>query len=172
MPTTSQAETAWPELKQFADLTGEDFVKHPVWINCHVEDYEQPWHEKADEETFRPWSGVLPVSASNGMLLVRAVAQLRDGSHYSGFLSPSFEEGDLGMMQSHVFIDGKQYGFWGSQPGISVGWRQKFYEASGKEPEEIFPIRFTTEAEFARGVTTCVVEGFYWLKGRNIVVEQ
>ncbi len=171
-PMSGKIETGWPDLRQFADLTEDDFIRHPVWINCHVEDYEQPWHDHTDEETFRPWTGVLPVSASDGMVLVRATAQFQNGFPYTGFLSPAFEEGDLGMIQPHVFINGQQFGFWGGQPGISVGWRQKFYEATGKEPEEIFPIRLTTEAGLARGVTACVVEGFYWLKGKQTVVER
>jgi hypothetical protein len=171
-PMSGTTEPGWPELRQFADLTEDDFVRRPVWVNCHMEDYEHPWHEQTDEETFRPWMGVLPVSASEGMLLVRAVAQFLDGSHHAGFMSLAFVEGDLGMIQPHVFINGQQFGFWGGGPGISVGWRQKFYEATGKEPEEIFPIRFTTDAGLARGVTTCAVEGFYWLKGKRTVVER
>lgn len=46
-----------PELKQFGDLTHEDFDRHPVWIGCHVADYDELWYEDTDEETFRPWTG-------------------------------------------------------------------------------------------------------------------
>jgi hypothetical protein len=38
------------------------------------------------------------VSPSDGMLLVRARFELRDGSPHDGFLTPAFKEGDLGML--------------------------------------------------------------------------
>jgi hypothetical protein len=162
----------WPELKQFADLAEDNFARHPVWISCHVEDYDEPWYDQTDEETFRPWTGPLPVSASLGMCLVRAVARFQDGTQHAGFLSLAFEEEDLGMMQPHVFLAGEKHGFWGGAPGIPVGWRQKFYEAAGKEPEEIFPMQFQAEAGLAEGVAACQVNGFCWLKGKQIIMER
>ena len=63
---------AKPELKQFGDLTRKDFERCPVWIGCHTADYDEPWYDDTDEETFRPWTGALPADASQGMLLVRA----------------------------------------------------------------------------------------------------
>jgi hypothetical protein len=91
---------ARPELKQFGDLTAEDFERHPVWIGCHTADYDEPWYDDTDEETFRPRTGDLPADPSEGMLLVRANATLRDGSSFPGFLTPAFEPGDLGMRRS------------------------------------------------------------------------
>ena len=41
-----------PGLKQFGELVPADFERHPVWIGCHVADYEEPWYEETDEETF------------------------------------------------------------------------------------------------------------------------
>src|SRR5438874_1972957 len=76
------------ELKQFGELDAEDFQRHPVWIGCHTADYGRPWHEDTDDETFRPYSGKLPVDPSEGMLLVRAVIELKDGSRYPGFVTP------------------------------------------------------------------------------------
>lgn len=171
-PGPVTTEDAWPALKQFEDLTEDDFAQYPVWINCHVEDYEQPWYGQTNEATFRPWAGALPISPSQGMFAVRSTAHFRDGSIYPAVLTPAFEESDLGAMQPYVFIGKKQWGFWGGRPGISVGWRQRFYEASKKEPEEIFPIRVSAEAGLADGVTTCQVDGFYWLKGKAVVLER
>jgi hypothetical protein len=48
-----------PELRQFGSLTAEDFERIPVWLACHVADYDEPWYDETDEETFRPWSGDL-----------------------------------------------------------------------------------------------------------------
>lgn len=50
-----------PLLRQFGDLTPADFKAHPVWVNCHVIDYDESWYEETDEETFRPWLKSTPV---------------------------------------------------------------------------------------------------------------
>ena len=81
---------ARPELKQFGDLSQGDFERYPVWIGCHTADYGESWYEDTDEETFRPWSGALPTSPSEGMLLVRAVIELRDGIRHPGFVTPAW----------------------------------------------------------------------------------
>ena len=81
------AESERPELVQFGDLTPEHFERHPVWIQCHVVDYEAPWHDDTDEETFRPWSGPLPVDPSDALFLVRATASLSNGTTLRGFLT-------------------------------------------------------------------------------------
>jgi hypothetical protein len=36
-------------LKQFAALTIEDFAQYPVWIACHVADYDEPWYDDTDD---------------------------------------------------------------------------------------------------------------------------
>lgn len=98
-----------PELVQFGALTPAHFARHPVWIVCHIPDYDEPWYDETDEETFRPWTGPLPVAATEGMLLARAAFVLADGSRLSGFLTPAVE-GDptepLGLMQPQVFLPG------------------------------------------------------------------
>jgi hypothetical protein len=97
-----------PELKQFGNLAPADFLANPVWIASHTADYVEAWYEETDEETFRPWTGALPVSPSEGMLLVRATLELRDGSHHSGFVTPAFKDEDLGALQPHIFVGGCQ----------------------------------------------------------------
>jgi hypothetical protein len=82
-----------PELKQFGDLVEADFVQHPVWIGCHTADYDEPWYDETDEETFRPWIGSGSPGPSEGMLLVRATIELSDGTAFPGFVTPAFEEG-------------------------------------------------------------------------------
>jgi hypothetical protein len=105
-----------PELKQFGELSPADFERHPVWIACHTEDFVEPWFNEADEETFRPWTDALPVGPSDGMLLVRARFELHDGSHYDGFLTPAFKEGEIGALHPHLFAGGQSFGFSGAGP--------------------------------------------------------
>jgi hypothetical protein len=150
-----------PELKQFGDLSSPDFDRHPVWIACHTEDFAEPWFNETDEETFRPWTGDLPVGPSDGMSLVRATFELHDGSRHDGFLTPASKEGDLGTLQPHLLVSGKSFGFWGGRAGIRPDQRMAFYKALGKGPEAIFPIRFSTDPDLAKGVAAGQIDGFY-----------
>ena len=156
-----------PELKQFSDLSPPDFERHPVWIACHTEDFAEPWFNETDEETFRPWTGVLPVGPSDGMLLVRATFELHDGSRHDGFLTPASKEGELGTLQPHLFVSGKSFGFWGGMAGVRPDRRTALYEALGKGPEALFPIRFSTDADLATGVAAGQIDGFY--RGTRVI---
>ncbi len=155
-----------PELKQFGELTADDFEREPVWISCHVEDYDEPWYDKTDEETFRPWSGKLPVSASLGMLLVRASATLADGSTHPGFFTPA-ETDELGLIQPQVFVAGRMFSFWGGVTGIPRPYRDDFYRSISRGPDAVFPIRFAAAPEFVEITNTIEVQGFYKNRGRK-----
>jgi hypothetical protein len=149
-----------PELKQYVDLTVADFERHPVWIGCHIADYDEPWYEQTDEETFRPWTGGLPVDPSEPMLLVRATIELHDGSRHPGFVTPSLDDGDIGSQQPQIFVAGQRFGFWGGILGVDATERQAFYTAVGRNAGDVFPARFFFDPGLATGVSG-TVEGFY-----------
>ena len=150
-----------PELKQFGDLSPADFERHPVWIACHTEDSAEPWFNETNEETFRPWTGALPMNPSDGMLLVRATFELHDGSRHDGFLTPAFKEGEVGALHPYLFVGDKSFRFWGGMFRIRADRRSAFYKALGEGPEAIFPIRFSADPNLATGVVTGRVDGFY-----------
>lgn len=164
-----------PELRQFGELGPEDFERHPVWILCHTADYDKPWYEDTDEETFRPWTEGLPATVLRETLLVRAEFELWDGSHYPGFVTPLVEGYDtlpngrrvgkvrhpLSREQPNILVGSKRFAFWGGIIGISKQAQQEFYAAVGKEPEQVFPLQFRAEARLANGLLTGEVEGFY-----------
>jgi hypothetical protein len=166
---------ATPELKQFGELEAEDFERHPVWVGCHTADYGKPWYEDTDEETFRRYTGKLPADPAEGMLLVRAVFELRDGSRYRGFVTPAAEGWDkglvgrpifehnhiLGTQQPQMFVGDHLFGFWGGMLGIPSQAQQELYAALGKRPDVIFPVRFYTDADLTTGVGDGAIEGFY-----------
>jgi len=152
-----------PELKQFGDLTHEDFDRHPVWIRCHVADYDEPWYEDTDEETFRPRTGHLPAHASEGMLLVQATLELGDGSRHPGFITPALKPGDLGTQQPQIFAGGRSFGFWGGMFGVPIEERQSLYAALERKPDDVFPLRFSVDPALATGNTSGQVTGFYRL---------
>jgi hypothetical protein len=161
-----------PELKQFADLVETDFQRHPVWIQCHIVDYDEPWHDETDEETFRPWTGETPADPSDGMLLVRATGTLPDGTRFPGVLTPASEADDLGSLQPHLFVAGTLFGFWGGGVGVSEERRAAFYAALRRGSDDTFPVRFEADNGLCRGVTSVEVLGFYKLSGERVVVER
>lgn len=149
-----------PVLKQFGDLSPRDFADHRVWVACHVEDYDEPWYEGTDEETFRPWSGPLPVERSEDMLLVSAEARLNDGSAMEGFLTPSPEPQDLGAAQPHLFLGDLATGFWGGIAGIPVTLVRTFFDRIERSPEDVFPITFRVHDDLVIGGIDITVPGW------------
>ncbi len=160
-----------PELKQFGDITLEDFDRHPVWIGCHTADYDEPWYEETDEETFRPWTGVLPADAATAMLLVKATFELKDGSKYLGFMTPTPPPGDLGGQQPYLFTGDQGWCFWGGIVGVSIEERQALYAALGKKPGKVFPLRFSAEPGLATGETSGQIDGFYQAFGNRLQID-
>lgn len=157
-----------PLLKQFGDLRPADFEAHPVWIHCHVIDYDEPWYDETDEETFRPRVGSLPADPHETILLVSASFQLRDGTRLKGFVTPVSEDDalgtpdDLGSLQPAVFlpVSGRIRQFWGGVREESEAERSQFYAALGKSLDNVFPIRFMAESGLTAGVAAGTIPGF------------
>ena len=145
-----------PELKQFLDLTESDFERHPIWMGCHVADYDKPWYDQTDEETFRPYEGVLPADADE-RLLVKATATTHAGEILSGFLSPAEQPSDLGRLQPHVFLDGAPFGFWVGMVAVSEEERRRLLDSLGGDAARVFPIYFRADPSLATGVVEAVV---------------
>lgn len=82
------ADPSMPELRQIWDLRLPDFERHPLWIGVHNFDIDEPWYDKADDQTYRPWTGPLPFSERRGIVLVRAEFELNDGSIFPGCFHP------------------------------------------------------------------------------------
>jgi hypothetical protein len=161
-----------PLLRQAGELTSENFDAHPVWVHCHIVDYDEPWYDDTDEETFRPWDGALPVDPAHTIFLVAAQLEFADGSKHPGFMTPSAAPDDLATMQPHVFVGRECFGFWGGMPGIREVVRLRFYRVAG-EAARVFPIMCTASSLLARGVVSCTINGFYrYDQGASIVYEE
>lgn len=159
---------ARPELVQFGDLTPDHFRRHPVWIQCHVADYDEPWYDDTDEETFRPFLEPLPAGPSAGMLLVHAALTLADGTRLEGFVTPSFPQdvtgpdAGLGTMQPQLFLpSGRREWFWDGGVPRTAEARRALYAELGRAPEAVFPIEFRATPGLTDGVASGTVNGFY-----------
>jgi hypothetical protein len=85
-----------PELKQSYDLTKEDFERFPVWIGVHNNDIDEPWYDKSDEQTYRPWTGPLRFEKRSQFpaLNVAAKFELADTSPFPGYFKPASRKWD------------------------------------------------------------------------------
>ena len=155
-----------PLLRQFGDLTPADFQTHPVWVNCHVIDYDEPWYEETDEETFRPWLEATPVDPAETMFLVRASLRLADGTVLSGFITPQHPQEkqgqpDLGLIQPQLFLpSGELVGFWFGRMTPLREQIAELYATLGKTEAEVFPLTFAAEEGLATGIVSGSVPGF------------
>ena len=159
-----------PHLKQAQDLTAADFEAYPVWINVHGLDEGEPWYEETDEATFRPWTGGLPASPSEGMLLVSATLQLADGATYRGIATPTFHDqvalpDALGYIQPQLFTPlGESVFFWlGMFPE-----REQINSADRalqRTPEQVFPATFWANEGLTTGLCAGEIPGFCSIPG-------
>jgi len=168
--------TERPPLVQFADLTPTHFSTHLVWIQCHVVDYDEPWHDDTDEETFRPRTGPLPAGPEEGMLLVAADLTLADGTTLSGFVTPAFAQdaedpGLLGFQQPQVFLpSGRRERFWDGGLPRPAEARERFYAEVGRTASQVFPVRFAARAGLTTGLAAGEVPGFCAFEGSGTSV--
>lgn len=162
-----------PILRQFGDLTPSDFVSYPVWVSVHTADFGEPWYDDTDEETFRPWTGDLPVTPANGMFLVRAKLTLADGRVLDGFVTPQSEseEMSLGIIQPQIFLpSGRRNGFWDGMFKRDSEIRKVLYTELGNDATAIFPIRFEAEQGLASGLVSGSIPGFCWRPKNTVKV--
>jgi hypothetical protein len=161
-----------PTLKQFGELSLDDFDTSSVWVQCHVIDYDEPWYEDTDEETFRPWDRAIPVDPDNAAtFLVRAAFELAGGSSpLPGFVTPQAADPvDLGTMQPHIFTPrGRLGSFWLGMFGEPDA---DFYHTLLEISAPVFPIRFSALPGLSLGLAAGVLEGFYrWSENGGVLV--
>lgn len=154
-----------PLLKQFRDMTNEDFSLYPVWVQCHIIDHNEDWIDETDEETFRPWIGKLPVDPNEAMYLVKTNFILADGTECKGFITPQEQntEINLGIQHPNIITDnGELVCFWyGALPQNYIDNMIKaVYIKLGKKPEEIFPISYSAVSGLSNGITKGNIKGF------------
>lgn len=168
-----------PILKQIGDLTIHDFKVYPLWVQCHIVDYKQPWYPKTNEETFRPWQEALPPDVEKYTFLVKSSYVLSDGSVYRGFITPVSSlcqdiSKMLSRIQPHILHpSGAQIHFWFGSYAITKDLLNAVYRIFRKSPEQIFPIHFFTENGLLQKDISGSIPGFIFYEnaGRIAVVK-
>ncbi len=164
-----------PLLKQFGDLRRADFEAHPVWVQCHLIDYEQPWYDATDEETFRAWTAAMPVHPTQALFLIKATFTLFDGRLLYGFITPAGEQtgngkSALATIQPHIFHpSGTLISFWFGIASPSDHDVTKICSLLGIPLDRIFPIKFEAQPGLATGTTSGVIPGFCYIENDNTV---
>lgn len=168
-----------PILKQFGNLLPKDFDDYPIWVQCHVIDYDQKWYKNTNEETFRPWTDKHSVSPEFAMFLIKAELKLSDGEIYRGFITPCLNsdhksENDLGVIQPQIFTKtGKRFGFWTGVFPMEKSDIDEFYKIMNKKKDQIFPIDFKAIDTILNGVTSGRINGFLTIgENRNIIINK
>lgn len=159
-----------PLLKQFGELTPDDFVQAPIWANVHCLDYDKPWYEGTDEETFRPWDGPRPVPHGGVIFLVRATLRLADGSLHGGFVTPHKRSKtvDLGTLQPYLFGPRRKLlPFWDGVIRRPESETRRFYKAVRRTAAQVFPVTFELQPGLAQGLQAGVIPGFAFLADRK-----
>lgn len=167
MPNSSS-----PVLKQFQDLRLSDFDTHPIWVNCHVMDYDEEWYEDTDEETFRPWLENPPVDPDETIFLVSATFVLKDGTSLNGFATPqsgSVAENELGNIQPHILTEDGPIGFWNGITPLTEPEKRIIYDTLKKTSDQLFPIHFTFEPGLTVGKQSGTINGFLSLENGKTI---
>ena len=170
------------------DLSLQDFRRYIAWVRVHRPDDTKPINA---QYAFRPWVGSLPVNSAETYVRVLATYNFRDGSEYLGYVraipegwadivppptiigsmviegkSPRARYGHaptaiIGEQLPCILVEGQKFGFWCGARYEPDGLRLPFYKAVGKEPDDIFPIRFQGAKGSATGILSGEIDGFY-----------
>ena len=160
-------KTNWPKLKQFSDLTPKDFEEHQIWVSCHSVDYDEPWYDDTDEETYRPYKDSVQIDPSEEEYLVKADFKLNDGTVLNGFFTPQNaidNEDAISYIQPHIFINGDSYRFWFGIAKPDEEYLSEFYDKLGKTPDEVFPLTYKSSSEVIKGGIKGRVNGFGYIE--------
>ncbi len=175
IPENRPVNSAKPILRQIADLCPRDFEQHPIWVSCHIVDYDEPWYDETDEETFRPWDKEIPVNPTE-TFLVKATISLADGTEIPGFVTPQSptESGGkpyLGTLQPRMFLpDGNIAIFWYGIVSPTDEEIRQFYTVLSKNQQEVFPAKFKAVGNLATGITAGVIPGFCTMGANESII--
>ena len=126
-----------PIRKQVSDLRPADLARFPIWEHA----LDEEGLEGRDEATVRPRPDLAEADPGEGLLLVRAELTAADGTRFDGYVYPSHEAAP-GLLQPTITTDAGQVGFWLGAFPPRAGRLQEAYALLGKQPSELFPVRY------------------------------
>ena len=157
--------------KQVYDLKPRDLDEYPGWEFALDEEGEAG----QDEATVRPIMQGGPVDPANGMCIIKAEFALRDGTIFTGFLTPPLPnmpsifrfEGDDGSSQTQpsIVTDNGHVMFWyGLLKPNSEGIAENYKILGGKTSTEVFPKRYRSVVNVATSPVQGEIRGFMYVE--------
>lgn len=150
-------------LKSFGELIESDFKIYPVWVMCHIIDYDQPWYNQTNEETYRPWTGEIPVTPQSDFL-AKAVFSFKDGTTYNGFTAAcnnlDYTKITPSLVNATLFNKDRQESFWRGGLEIKESDINDFYFRMGKTSQQVFPIQYAVKQELVTESINGEIIGF------------
>jgi hypothetical protein len=156
--------------KQEDHLTLIDINQYPVWEYA----LDEETFEGQNEKTLRPYISS-SIDPTKTYLIVRASFYLQNGIRHKGFIKP------LGLSSKRLSMpiipydlapiivtdDGQVVFCYGtSRPSKSL--LKKNYNLLGVEPENAFPIKFSSDVKVVNSITSGTLEGFLFFSSQNI----
>jgi hypothetical protein len=149
-------------------LTLSNLMEYPAWE--YALDEEEV--EGQDERTVRPYLAPPPLDINDTYFLVRASFVFADGSYYKGYMVPkSLDTVDKEVpfptiipydLRPMIVLDNEQIYFQYGPEKPSAEDLQQFYDLFGKTPDEVFPIKFSSDIEVLKSVTEGQLDGFMY----------
>jgi hypothetical protein len=123
--------------KQVYELLPGDLERFPIWEHALDEEGEPG----QDEATVRPRPDLDVADPGQGLFVVRAEFESKDGTRFDGYAYPSTED-TLSLIQPTIVTEQGHVGFWlGAFPPEPAALAP-VYELLGKPADALFPISF------------------------------
>jgi hypothetical protein len=136
----------------------------PAWIFA-ADEVGRP---DQDEATVRPYTP-RPIDPGDGLLVVRAIFRLADGTELTGYVSPipSGEPPTLGAVQPVILGPSGQIPLWFGMAPLPPERVAGLLAALGRSARQVFPLRYRSDVPLADRPIEGQVEGFgYLARGR------
>ncbi|WP_153556475.1 hypothetical protein [Roseimaritima sediminicola] len=74
-----------PIFRNCDDIGPSELASFPVWVYCHLTDYDEPWYEDVDDEAYRAWTDDSPIG-NDTVAIVAASFRTHAGILLQGFI--------------------------------------------------------------------------------------
>ena len=157
-----------PIFRNCDDISPGDFEQHPVWVSCHLVDYDEPWYDDVDEEEFRALESGLPIDRDT-VAYISATFHTAKGIELSGYIEnwgePTGRNSLLDYSPTLFGPAGNRISFWhGNTYEFGTDHldqcMSQFREAVGGPLKEHFPLTCKIDSRIFGDEITTTFEGF------------
>ncbi len=103
-----------PIFRNYDDIGPSELASFPVWVCCHLTDYDEPWYEDVDDEAYRAWTDTSPIGKDT-VAIVAASFRTNTGTLLHGFIETWGDSSGntvLDLKPTIFDADGQRISFW------------------------------------------------------------